>query len=116
MILGGDFNTSTASRLERQDPDWHRVIAADPMRMLRPQEYEPLFAVAADHGYGWQGCNLADQPTTRYPAGSPRIPAKIDWFFTRGLIVSDPKIIPALRKDGSPASDHEGLMVTVHPI
>jgi endonuclease/exonuclease/phosphatase family metal-dependent hydrolase len=116
VILGGDFNTSTASRSERQDPDWHKVIAADPMRMLRPDGYEPLFGVAAHHGYDWQKCNLPDQPTTRYPAGSSRIPAKIDWFFTRGLIVSDPKIIPALRKDGSPASDHEGLMVTVHPI
>ena len=116
VILGGDFNTSTASRAERQDPEWRKVIADDPMRQLRPDGFEPLFAVAKDHGYDWQGCNLPDQPTTRYPMGSPRFPAKIDWFFTRGLLASDPQIIPALRADGSPASDHEGLMVTIRPI
>lgn len=116
VILGGDFNTSTASRMARQDPEWAQIIAADPMRLLRPDGYEPLFAVAADYGYAWQACNVPDLPTTRYPAGSSRNPAKIDWFFTRGLIASDPQIIPALRADGSPASDHDGLMVTVRPI
>lgn len=118
VILGGDFNTSTGSHAERRDsPEvWRAKIAADPMRLLRPMSHEPLFAVAANYGYNWLDCNVADLATTRYPAGSPRLPAKIDWFFTRGLLASEPAIIPALRPDGSPSSDHEGLLVTVRPV
>ena len=118
VILGGDFNTSTGSHDERwKSPElWQAKIAADPMRLLRPMSHEPLFAVAANYGYDWLDCNVADVPTTRYPEGSTRLPAKIDWFFTRGLAASEPAIIPALRPDGSPSSDHDGLMVTVRPV
>ena len=117
VILGGEFNTSTVTYAERKDtPDtWQARIAADPLRLLRPMAHEPLFALAADHGYDWQACNLAERATTRHPDGSTRMPAKIDWFFTRGLAVTDPAIIPALRADGTPSSDHEGLMVTIRP-
>ena len=118
VILGGDFNTSTGSHAERREsPEvWQAKIAADPMRLLRPMSHEPLFAVAANFGYDRQACNVADMATTRYPAGSTRLPAKIDWFFTRGLLASEPAIIPALRPDGSPSSDHDGLLVTVRPV
>ena len=117
VLLGGDFNTSTGSYPERRGaPDaWRAKVAADPMRLLRPDVHEPLFAVAAEFGYDWGACNVADMPTTRHPAGSTRLPAKIDWFFTRGLAVSNPRIIAALRPDGQPSSDHEALLVTVRP-
>ena len=118
VILGGDFNTSTRSHAERLEaPElWQAKIAADPMRLLRPMSHEPLFAVAATYGYDWVACNVADMATTRYPQGSTRPPAKIDWFFTRGLVASEPAIIPALCPDGSPSSDHDGLLVTVRPV
>jgi endonuclease/exonuclease/phosphatase family metal-dependent hydrolase len=118
VILGGDFNTSTGSYAERrQSPEmWQAKIAADPMRLLRPMSHEPLFAVAANFGYDWLACNVTDVATTRYPAGSTRLPAKIDWFFTRGLVASAPTVIPALCPDGSPSSDHDGLLVTVRPV
>lgn len=118
VILGGDFNTSTKSHAEGQESLdlWQAKIAADPMRLLRPMTHEPLFAVAATYGYNWLDCNVADVATTRHPAGSTRLPAKIDWFFTRGLVASEPAIIPALRPDGSPSSDHEGLLVTIQPV
>ena len=115
VILGGDFNTSTGSHGERHgDPaGWAARLAAEPLRLLRPQPYEPLFAAAAALGYEWQSCNLPDQPTTRYPAGSVRPPAKIDWVFTRNLKVSNVALLPAVQPDGTPASDHEGLVVTI---
>jgi hypothetical protein len=78
--------------------------------------HEPVFAVAAKHGYDRQACNVADAPTTRYPAGSTRLPAKIDWFFAGGLVATDPAILPALRPDGTSSSDHEGPLVTVRPL
>lgn len=117
VVIGGDFNTSTASPGDRHgDPeDWKARLAAEPLRLLRPEPYEPLFAAAAALGYDWQDCNLPEQPTTRYPADSTRPPAKIDWVFTRGLAVSDVAILPAVLPDGTPASDHEGLMLTVRP-
>lgn len=118
VILGGEFNTSTGSHAERRESpeSWQAKIAADPMRLIRPMSHEPLFAVAANYGYHWLDCNVADVATTRYPAVSTRLPAKIDWFFTRGLVASAPTVIPALRPDGSPSSDHEGLLVTVRPV
>jgi endonuclease/exonuclease/phosphatase family metal-dependent hydrolase len=114
-VIGGDFNTSTATPAERYgDPvAWAATLAADPTRLLRPEPHEPLFAVAAEFGYGWTDCNVPDAPTTRYPAGSPRPPAKIDWVFTRGLDVHEAAIIPALRTDGTPSTDHESLLVVV---
>lgn len=115
VVIGGDFNTSTASHGERHgDPaGWAARLAAEPMRLLRPEPYEPLFAAAKALGYDWQSCNVPDQPTTRYPAGSPRPPAKIDWVFTRNLKASDVALLPAVQPDGTPASDHEGLMLTI---
>jgi endonuclease/exonuclease/phosphatase family metal-dependent hydrolase len=117
VILGGDFNTSTADRTARlADPAaWQATLAADPMRLLRPMDHEPLFAIAAARGYDWQACNVADARTNRFPKGSTRARAKIDWFFTRGLLASNPAILPAVQPDGTPSSDHEGLLVTIQP-
>jgi endonuclease/exonuclease/phosphatase family metal-dependent hydrolase len=117
VVIGGDFNTSTGSHAERQaDPaGWAAKLAADPMRLLRPEPHEPLFAEAAARGYDWKGCNVPDASTVRYPAGSARRPIKIDWVFTRGVTASEVAILPATRADGSPASDHEGLIVSILP-
>jgi len=116
VILGGDFNTSTASRAERDDGDaWRARLAAEPDRLIRPEPYEPLFEQFAANGYDWHTCNVADVPTTRH-ADPDRHRAKLDWFFTRGLIASSPEIIPALRPDGTPSSDHDCLVVTVRPL
>lgn len=117
VVIGGDFNTSTRSRAMGQDEAaaFAAELARDPGRLLRPEPHEPLFAEAAALGYDWRGGNLADRPTTRYPAGDPRPPAKIDWIFTRGLAVSGAAILPALGPDGQPISDHEALMLTIAP-
>jgi endonuclease/exonuclease/phosphatase family metal-dependent hydrolase len=115
VILGGDFNTSTASHTERADRDaWRTRLAAEPGRLIRPEPYEPLFELLAGNGYEWNTCNVADIPTTRY-ADPNRPRANLDWFFTRGLVASAPEIIPALRPDGAPSSDHDCLVVTITP-
>jgi endonuclease/exonuclease/phosphatase family metal-dependent hydrolase len=115
VILGGDFNTLTGSRAERDDRDsWRARLAAEPDRLVRPEPYEPLFELLAENGYDWHACNVADIPTTRH-ASRDRLRYKLDWFFTRGLVASAPEIIPAVRPDGSPSSDHDCLVVTVRP-
>src|SRR5581483_11384478 len=116
VILGGDFNTSSASLAERwaDRPDWLRRIAAEPALLLRPQAYEPLFQVLEAAGYDWQHCNVPDVPTFS-SAQDPRPRSKLDWFFTRGLAAHDPAVIPAVAADGRPCSDHDALAVTVGP-
>jgi endonuclease/exonuclease/phosphatase family metal-dependent hydrolase len=115
VLLGGDFNTSTVTRSDRASGKrpWLARVRRQPDLLVRPQAAEPLFAVLAEAGYDWPACNLPDIPTTRYAEERPR--TKLDWFFTRRLEASEPKIIPALRADGEPGSDHDALAVTIRP-
>ena len=116
VIIGGDFNTSTTGIEERRNREaWLQQLVDEPSRLTSPEPYEPLFAAAASHGYQWQTANVMGQPTQRFPASSKRPNHKLDWFFTRGLTCADAAIIPALRPDGQPSSDHECLAVTVTP-
>lgn len=113
VVIAGDFNTSTW--------DWPRTArdgdTADPMRRVRPESYEPLFAAFAARGYDWREANVPDAPTQRLWAPDPaRSLGKIDWVFTRGLVARDPAVLPATYPDGATASDHEGLFVELaHP-
>ena len=115
VLVGGDLNTSTLSR------DWARGSGVKPVlpleRILDPIPYEPLFAVAADQGYGWRECNALGTPTQRTrPDGTPRAPlGKIDWFLSRDLATADPRTVPAVDANGHTISDHEVLLVTIAP-
>ncbi len=116
VLLGGDFNTLTATHRERNgDPEaWRARIAAEPGRLtVDVERHEPLFQVFATRGYGWQAANNLDVPTQRRQAGDPAPVGRIDWFFTRGLAASAPAVLPAVLPDGRPSSDHEALLVTV---
>lgn len=115
VLIGGDFNTLTATHEERHDdPDaWAALILADPDRLIDVEAYEPLFAVFAERGYDWKTANNLKLATQRRDAGDPTPVGRIDWFFTRGLVATNPAVLPAVRPDGSPSSDHEALVVTV---
>jgi endonuclease/exonuclease/phosphatase family metal-dependent hydrolase len=115
ILLGGDFNTSTGSHVERWSDRaaWVNRLQGEPDRLTRPQAYEPLFACAARFGYEWRSCNVASVPTQRFPVDDDRPRMKLDWFFTRSLFASDPQIVAALRPDGLPSSDHDALVVAV---
>ncbi|HEY4200392.1 MAG TPA: endonuclease/exonuclease/phosphatase family protein [Devosiaceae bacterium] len=116
VILGGDFNSSTTSPDQRRDrPAYQALIDSDPSRLTAPEPFEPLFRVAEDYGFDWHTSNVMGVPTQRFVAGTDRRNHKLDWFFTRGLAASEAAIIPALRDDGSPSSDHECLAVTIRP-
>lgn len=115
VLLGGDFNTLTASHEERHDDAgaWAQRMAAEPDRLIDVEPHEPLFAILAGRGYDWKAANNLDLPTQRREAGDPMPVGRIDWFFTRGLVASDPAVLPAVLPDGSPSSDHEALAVTI---
>jgi endonuclease/exonuclease/phosphatase family metal-dependent hydrolase len=115
VLIGGDLNTSTVSR------DWARGTGVKPVlpevRVLDPVPWEPMFEVAAAHGYDWRACNALRVATQRTrPDGTPAPPlGKIDWFLCRGLVASDPATLPAVDARGVAVSDHEVLGVTIAP-
>ncbi|TPI17260.1 endonuclease [Mesorhizobium sp. B4-1-3] len=115
VLIGGDFNTLTATYEERHaDPAaWQARIAAEPDRLMCPDRHEPLFGIMAGHGYDWRDANAFDRPTQRRVAGDATPAGHIDWFFTRGLVASAPATLPAVLPDGSPSADHEALVVKV---
>jgi endonuclease/exonuclease/phosphatase family metal-dependent hydrolase len=108
VVVGGDLNTHTIDHTGGRLPD-------EPLpreRFRAPVGHEPLFAVAAERGYGWEAANRAE-PTQRTASG--RGDLNLDWFLTRGVQVSDPEIIPAVDGDGRALSDHEVIALTVRP-
>ncbi|KUM25263.1 endonuclease [Mesorhizobium loti] len=115
VLIGGDFNTLTATHEERHDDPaaWRARIAAEPDRLIRAERHEPLFQVLAERGYSWRDANYLDRPTQRRAAGDPTPIGRIDWFFTRGLAASAPATLPALLPDGGPSADHDAIVVTV---
>lgn len=118
VLIGGDFNTNSFERDEKNDD---AAIAAalrlDPERLMAPMAYEPMFAELAERGFDWLSCNRMDIATQRTrPDGTPKPPfGKIDWFFARGLHCAEPTIVPAVDAQGVAISDHEVLVVTIAP-
>ena len=115
VLLGGDFNTSTASRGWARGTGERQILPA--ARLLDPVPHEPLFEVAAARGYDWRACNTLGVPTQRTrPDGTPPPPfGRIDWFFSRGLAASDPQTVAAVDAAGVAISDHEVLTVAIRP-
>lgn len=95
VILGGDMNTGN----KLPDADWR---------------LETLFDLARERGYEVHGG--APEAFTTRPSlitTAPPRRMKLDWFFTRGLAVSESRIVEALGPDGVPLSDHELMLCTV---
>ena len=102
MVIGGDVNTADLPRGDRLPDD----------AMQRPDETEPLFAVMAAAGFGWQGANDAAPTCRTRPDGTPLPPfTRIDWLFTRGVRPVACGTVPAVAPDGSAISDHDLVWV-----
>ncbi len=116
-LVGGDVNSHSLGRAELHDRDRLRAaLAADPRRLADPIPHEPLFAIAEQRGYDWRACNAVGTSTQRRVDGdgSVRGTLALDWFFARGLEVSDPQVIDAVDSTtGAALSDHEAIAVTV---
>jgi len=116
-LVGGDVNTHSLGRAELGDrAQLARALEADPRRLAEPIQHEPLFARATLRGYDWRACNALGTSTERRArgGGSARGTLVLDWFFARGLRVSEPTVIEALDPEGGAAlSDHEAIAVTI---
>ena len=114
-VIGGDANTFGAPITELFDrDDVRRLRDEEPARFSWPVDREPLFAVAADHGFAWTDANVA-APTTNHDArGLPdHVPLHLDWLFVRGLEARRPTIVPAVDGRGTPLSDHQLVAASV---
>lgn len=117
VLIGGDLNTASVQRPEEADPAYRAALARTaPDRFVDPVPYEPLFELAAAHGYRWSDLNVPGVATQRphpFAAAAPPL-AKLDWFLVRGLSGSDARVVPAVDPEGTQAlADHEVLLVTV---
>ncbi len=109
-IVGGDFNTLGAGFEELFDRTRQRVLrATEPTRFTWPVAHEPLFEVAAAHGFAWNDANVA-APTTEHDArGLPdHVPLKLDWLLVRGLEARRPTVVPV-----GHLSDHRAVACSV---
>jgi len=117
VVVGGDLNAFSLALGDLGDRE--RVAAAlreDPLRWSHPVPHEPLFAVAAEHGYTWSQCNVLGESTLRHAAdtGSKRGKLKLDWFLCRGIGASAPCVVDAVGpRSGNMLSDHEAIALTI---
>lgn len=118
-VIGGDLNTLSMPTDWLGNPDRLRAaLSEDPERLLRPTGFEPLFTRAREAGFEWHAANLLEEGTLRReePAGSRRVPVRLDWILTRKLGVAEPDVLEAVDPaTGQALSDHEPLAVTVRP-
>jgi len=117
-VVGGDLNTAT---IDTGDMDQILALVeyleADPLRLRRPEAYEPLLEDVRAAGFLVDELNVADE-TTNIPLGipDPRIWTKLDWIFARGPRVEEHHAPPAVVRaeyDGKRVSDHDFIVATM---
>jgi endonuclease/exonuclease/phosphatase family metal-dependent hydrolase len=105
-LVGGDVNSHSLGRAELEDREALRAaLARDPGRLTDPVAHEPLFAQAEARGFAWRAANV--RPAATYKRGG-RGALQLDWFFARGLRVSDPAVLPS-----DDLSDHDAIALSV---
>lgn len=105
-LVGGDVNSHSLGLGELEDRERLRAaLARDPSRLSDPIAHEPLFALAERRGFHWRAANL--HPAATYKRDG-RGAFQLDWFFARGLEVSEPAVIPS-----DDLSDHEAIGISV---
>ena len=116
VVIGGDLKTFSVSKSDLDDPRALREREnEDHRRFVEPVRHEPLFALAAEHGYEWKLSNVPGVPTHHEQESPTRTGTmKLDWFLTRGVEVRAPSVLPASDDHANARlSDHDAIMVTV---
>lgn len=111
-VVGGDLNTFSTSLAEARTR--FRVLRdEDPARFCWPVPYEPLFEVAARHGFDVDGPNAAVQTWRLAADQRPGSLLRLDWLLVRDLEVTGCSTIPAIGPHQMVISDHDGVSATL---
>lgn len=117
-LVGGDLNTVTIDTGEMEQVyALPAYLEEDPLRLRRPERYEPLFLDVREAGFLVEELNVADE-TTNVPLGipDPRIWTKLDWIFARGVRVEthhQPPAVVRAEYEGVRVSDHDFVVAHV---
>ena len=60
---------------------------------------------------GTESVEVTTRPHPWHDDASPQ--KKIDWFFAKGFVGSQPRVVPAVGAEGGNLSDHEIILVDV---
>jgi len=111
-IVGGDLNTFSAGH-DVVRRDFVALRDEDPSRYCWPVPYEPLFAIAAQHGFDVDGPNAAEQTMRLEADQRAGSLLRLDWLLVRGLVVVGRSVIPAIGPDQAVISDHDAVTATL---
>jgi endonuclease/exonuclease/phosphatase family metal-dependent hydrolase len=111
-IVGGDLNTFSAG-MEEVRTRFRELREEEPTRFTWPVPHEPLFELAASHGFDVDAANLAEQTMRLAPDQRAGSLLHLDWLLVRGLEVVDRRTIPAVGPDGGIISDHDAVAATL---
>lgn len=111
-VIGGDLNTFSG-HIDDVRSSFRELREADRTRFCWPVPYEPLFELAATHGFDAEAANAPEQ-TMRITADQrPGSLLRLDWLLVRDLEVVDRSTVPAVEPDGSIVSDHDAVVATL---
>jgi endonuclease/exonuclease/phosphatase family metal-dependent hydrolase len=111
-VVGGDLNTFSGD-LHEVRSSFRSLRQADPTRFCWPVPYEPLFEVASAHGFDVDDANAADQTMRTSADQRPGSLLRLDWLLVRDLEVIERSTIPAVDRDRTVISDHDGVAATL---
>jgi len=112
-VVGGDLNTFSTS-LEEGRTRFRELRDEDPTRFCWPVPYEPLFEVAARHGFDVDAANDAEQTMRLRAEQRPGSLLRLDWLLVRDLQVTAHATVPAVDPQGLVISDHDAVSATLH--
>lgn len=113
-IIGGDLNTVSAEMAEVLAPGGHATLTEqDPSRWRWPIPYEPLFDLAADHGFDFAGGNRAEATVRLFAEQDNDLMPRLDWLLVRDLTIEAPRTIPAVADNGRVLTDHDLITATI---
>jgi endonuclease/exonuclease/phosphatase family metal-dependent hydrolase len=111
-VVGGDLNTFSGDLAEVRTR-FRDLRDEDPARFCWPVPYEPLFEVAASHGFEVDAANAAEQTMRLSADQRTGSLLRLDWLLVRDLEVIERSTIPAVDPAGTVISDHDGVAATL---
>jgi endonuclease/exonuclease/phosphatase family metal-dependent hydrolase len=95
VIIAGDMNSNTCDgSIDEEFTNLYEKRQSQSERLHSPEKSEPLFKLLKDSGFNYENANVDGKVTRRKPINKKGVlELNLDWFFTRGLICTEPKVV-----------------------